>query len=156
MVRYVLLRKHLGTILSIVFIPNNTTLAWNWPRRGHLQHPTICQLQRPAQPLPVATFGDRRLPFLPPPLNGNRESQPAPWLTPSRFSEEFPNMEGKDQGGETPAADHSRDLSEAVKVVEVENKPPIYINSFKDTCVSRDGPTPHLLCKNRKKVPDET
>ena len=54
-----------------------------------------------------------------------------------------------------------RKSNEAVKVVEVEsanqlNKPLLPINNFKDTRVSRDGPTPHLLCKNSKNVPNET
>ena len=65
MVRYLLLRKHLGTIPPIVFIPNKTASACNMPRRGHLRLPKICQLQRPAQSVPVSLFGDRRLPILP-------------------------------------------------------------------------------------------
>ena len=41
-------------------------------------------------------------------------------------------------------------------MVELENNPPLHINNLKDTRVSRDGPTHHLLCKNSKKVSDET
>ena len=89
MVQYILLRKHLGAIPSIFFIPDNTVSEWNRPRLGHLQIPTIFQMRRPAQPVPFTPFGDRRLPLLPLPSNGNRNSQPAPWLTPFQFSEEF-------------------------------------------------------------------
>ena len=155
MVQYVLLRKHLGTIPSIVFIPDNTALVYNRPRQGHLQHPTIYQLRRPEQPVTASPFGDQYLPLLPPPSNGNRNSQPAPWLTTSRFSENFPGTDGEDQGGKTPAADHRTESSKAVKVVEVDNKPPLSIKNIEDTRVSRDRTTPHLMCKNSKNVPDE-
>ena len=87
--RYGLLRiitKNLGTIPSIVFIPDNTALSWNRTQQGHLHDPTIFQLRSPAQPSSSAPFGDRCLPILPPPTNGNRYSQPAPWLTPLRLS----------------------------------------------------------------------
>ena len=144
------------TIPSTVFTPDNTDLEWNPPRRGNLQHPTVCKMWRPAQPGPAAPFGYRRLPLLPPPSNGNRHSQLAPWLTPSQFSEDFPNTEGEYQGGKTPAADHCRGSSEAVKVVEVENNQPLHINNFKHAITSRYGPTPHLLCENSKKGHDET
>ena len=72
-------------------------------------------MRRPAQPVPSAPFGDRRLPLLPPPTNGNRHSQPASWITPSQINEEFPNTEGEDQGGETPEADHCRELHSRVQ-----------------------------------------
>ena len=69
------------------------------------------------------------------------------WLT---------NTEGEDQGGKTLAAYYRKESSDVVKVVEAENKPPLPIYNFKDTRVSRDGPNPHFLSKNRKKGPDET
>ena len=75
---------------------------------------------------------------------------------PSRFSENFPDTEGEDQVGENPAADHRKGSNKAVKIVEVENKPPLPINNFKDTRVSIYGPTPHLLCKNSKNGPEIT
>ena len=54
-----------------------------------------------------------------------------------------------------------RKSSEVVKVMEVEstnqtNNTLLPMDNFKDTCVSRYGPTPHLLRKNSKKGPDET
>ena len=110
MVRCILLKKHLGTIPSIFLTLSNTALAWNRPWQGHLRHLTICQMWRPTQPVLAASFGDQRPPLLPPTTNGNRHSQPAPWLTPSGFSEEFLDTLGEDQGGENPAADHSREL----------------------------------------------
>ena len=58
---------------------------------------------------PAATFVYRRLPLFPPPTNGNRQYQPATWLTSLRLSEDLPDTEGEDQGGETPAADHRRE-----------------------------------------------
>ena len=114
-VQYVLLRKHLGTIPSNIFIPDNTSSAWNRPQQGNLRHLTICQLRRLTQPVPALPFGDRCLPLLPPPLNGNWHSQLAPWLTPLRFSKEFPDMEGEDQGGKTPGDNHCRELHSIVQ-----------------------------------------
>ena len=70
---------------------------------------TICQMWRPAQPVPIAPFGDWRLPLIPLPSNGYRHSQLAPWLTPLRLSEDSPNPEGEDQGGKTLAAGHRRE-----------------------------------------------
>ena len=67
-------------------------------------HTKICQLRRPAQPVPAKTFRDWRLPLLPHPTNGNRHSQPAPWTTPSQRSEDFLDTEGEYQGGEIPVA----------------------------------------------------
>ena len=89
MVQYVLLRKRLGIIPSILLVPDANALLWNIPRLGHLRTTTIFQLRRPAKPDPVAPFGDRRLPLLPLPLNENRHSQPSPWSTPSRFSKDY-------------------------------------------------------------------
>ena len=66
-------------------------------------------MQRPAQPVPVTPFGDWCLLLLPFPSNGNRNSQTAPWLIPSLFSEDFPNTEGEEQGDETPEDDHHRE-----------------------------------------------
>ena len=40
---------------------------------------------------PTAFLGDQRLPILPPPTNGNPNYKPAPWLTPSRLREDFPD-----------------------------------------------------------------
>ena len=71
---------------------------------------TIFQLWRPAHPLTVSPFRDRRLPLLLLPLNEYRHSQPAPWITPSRLSKDSPDPEGEDQGGKTPAAGHRREL----------------------------------------------
>ena len=67
--QYVLLQKHLGKIPSIVFIPDNNSLAWNWPRRGHLRHLTIFQLRRTVQPVPASLFRDWCLPLIPLPSN---------------------------------------------------------------------------------------
>ena len=58
-----------------------------------------------AQPVPAAPFGDRRVLLLPPATNGNQHSKPASWLTPSRQSEDFLDMEGDNQGGDIPADD---------------------------------------------------
>ena len=102
MVRYVLLRKRLGMIPTIFLVPDATASAWNWPRRGHLRPMTIFQLWRPAKPDPVVPFVDQCLPLLPLPLNRNRHSQPAPWSTPSQFSEDSLISEGEDQGRKTP------------------------------------------------------
>ena len=102
MVRYVLLRKYLGTILSILPTPNDNTLAWNWAQRRQLRLPKTFQLRRPAKSVPVAPFGDWRLPLFPISSNGNWHSQLAPWLTPLRFRKYSLNPEGEDQGGDTP------------------------------------------------------
>ena len=96
MVQYFLLRKHLGTILPISPIPDDTYSAWNWPRRGHLRLPTIYQPRRPPKSVPVAPFGDQRFPILPIPANENHHYQPAPWITPLIFIEDSPNPEGED------------------------------------------------------------
>ena len=74
MVRYILLRKHLGTIPPIVLIPEKSASAWNRPRWVHLRPTTICHICRPDKPDPVAPFGDWRLPLLPLPSDGNRHS----------------------------------------------------------------------------------
>ena len=97
MARCVLLHKHLGTTPYIVPIPENTALAWNKPRQGHLRPTTIFQLWITAKPDPVEPFRDQHPPLLPLPSNGKRHSQLAPWHTPSRFSEESLNLEGGDQ-----------------------------------------------------------
>ena len=95
MVQCVLLRKHLGTILLIFPIPDDTASEYNWPRRGHIELPTIYQLRRPVKSIPVAPFGDRHLPLLPLSLNRNRNSLPSPWFTPFRFSKVFPTQKKK-------------------------------------------------------------
>ena len=65
MVRYILLRKHLGTILSIFPIPDDTASTWNWPQRWHIWLPTIWQLRRPEKQVPFAPFVDWGLSLLP-------------------------------------------------------------------------------------------
>ena len=97
MVRFTLLQKHLETIPPNILITNIVALSWDRPRRGHLRNMTTYQLRRPAQPVPATHFRDRRLPLLPPPMNGNRHSKPTPWPTPLQRSEEFLNSEGEDQ-----------------------------------------------------------
>ena len=138
-------------IKDCILIPNNTALAWNQPQWRHLRHPKICQLCRPPQPIPATPFGYQHLPLIFIFSNRNHHSQPAPWLTPLRFSKDFPDKDRGYQWGNTPEANHCRGYNEAVKVEESENKPPLPIKNFKDAGMSRDGPTPHFLGKNSKK-----
>ena len=84
-VRYVLLQKHLVIIPFIVFIPDDTALAWNILQRVHLQHPTTCWMRRPTQPVRSTPSIDWRLPLLLPSSNGNWHSKPAPLFTPFQF-----------------------------------------------------------------------
>ena len=62
-------------------------------------------------------FTLRRLePLSPSPsLEQKRHPQLAPWLMPSRFSEDFPDPEGEYQGGETPEVDQRRELHSRVQ-----------------------------------------
>ena len=64
MVRFIYLRRHLGTIPPSFFLTDTATLAWDRPIRGHIQKTTIRQLLRSAQGAPVTPFGDRRRPLL--------------------------------------------------------------------------------------------
>ena len=61
-------------------------------------------------------MGQRLEPLSPSPsLERKRHPQLAPWLMPSRFSEDFPDPEGEYQGGETPEVDQRRELHSRVQ-----------------------------------------
>ena len=123
MLRYVLLRKHLGTILLIVLVPNVTASSWNRSRRGYLWPTKICHLWRPAKPYPIVSFGDRRLLLLYLLSNGNRNYQLAPWSTPSGFSKYYLNSDGEYQGVKNPVAGHRRGLHYWVKNIPSDTCP---------------------------------
>ena len=105
MVRFTFLQKHLGMIPPSILLTVIAALAWDRQRQGHLKQTTIHQLRRSAQSVPATPLGDRRRPLLPSTANENRRYKPAPWPTPLRRSEEFLNLEGKDQGDIIPAAE---------------------------------------------------
>ena len=78
-------------------------------------------------------FGDQRLPISLPSMSGNRHYKPASWLIPEQIRDNFPNEEGEDQGGKTPAADHCRESHFRVQ------------NRSSDTCPPQ---TCHVLNQN--------
>ena len=110
MVRFTFLRKHLGTIPPNMLLTDIVASAWDRQRQGYLQQKTIHQLRRTAQAVPTTPFGNRRLPLLPPTANVKRHYKPAPWHTPSQWSEDFLNLEGGDQGDSIPAANPPQSL----------------------------------------------
>ena len=115
MVWYVLLRKHLRTIPSIILIPDATASEQNRPQQGHLRHIKICQLPRPAKPEPAAPCRYRRLPPLPLPSRGNHNTQPTPWFKPTGLIKDTPNLEQEDHEGETSTAGHCKELNSRVQ-----------------------------------------
>ena len=48
----------------------------------------------------------------------------APWLTPARIRDDFPNNEGEDQGGKTLSADHCRESNFRVRNRSSDTCPP--------------------------------
>ena len=82
MVRFIYLRRHLGTIPPSFFLTDTATLAWDRQRQGHIRQSTICQLRRSAQGAPVTPFGDRRRLPLQDLGDENQSDEPKPWPTP--------------------------------------------------------------------------
>ena len=119
MVQYVLLFKHLNMIPSILLIPDTTILACNRPQQGHLWNMKTCQLLRPEQPYPTATFRYQRLPPLHLPCRGNWHSQPAPWfINQPLWLSEYPlDLEQEYHEGKTPTNAHSRGLQYWVQTI---------------------------------------
>ena len=133
MVRFIYLRKHLGTIPPSFFLTHIATSAWDRPRRGHIQKSTISQLQRSAQAAPVTPFGDRRRLLLQDLGDENRSNEPktwpttwqrnidfgnsaeqttALWKTPLRWDGKIFKAKNKDQGTAASAADPAASLME--------------------------------------------
>ena len=91
MVRFIYLRKHLGTTPPSFFLTNIATLAWDRPRRGHIRQSTICLLRRSAQAAPDTPFGDRRRLLLHDLEDENRSHEPKTWPTPLQRNIDFGN-----------------------------------------------------------------
>ena len=153
MVRFIYLRRHLGTIPPSFFLTDTDTSACDRPRRGHIRQSTIRQLRRSVQGAPVTPFGDQRRLLLQDLGDENRSDEPkpcptpwqrnidfgnsaeqitAPWKTPLRRDGKIYKSKNKDQGTATSAADPAASLIE--KIFKSKNSEPWHLANLADCC----------------------
>ena len=92
MVRFIYLRKHLGTILPSFFLTDIAASAWDRPRQGHIRKTTIHQLRRSAEAAPDTPFGNWRRLLLLAIENKTRSHEPKTWPTPWQRNIDFENL----------------------------------------------------------------